>query len=128
MTPRPCYRNLDRPFVVLLGLGPLDLFVILVGGAILMLVTNPFVGLVGGLLIGFGVKRLKEGKPRGYVFYLFYKTGLLAFAPEGLRPPYLVKPPPPGSPRVLRFSAVPGEADDQAPEVRYFRGRKKFIR
>ncbi len=127
MAAKRCYRHLDRPFVVFLGLGPGDLFAILVGGAILMVLTNPIVGLVGGIVLGLGVKRLKEGKPRGYVFYLLYRSGLLRFLPEACRPPYLVIPPPIAGERVLRFSGVPGEADDETQEARYFRGPKRFI-
>jgi len=126
MTARRCYRHLDRPFVVLLGLGPLDLFAILLGGGLLMAATNPAVGLVGGLLLGAGVRKLKEGKPPGYVFGLLYRSGLLLLAPPGLRPPCLVRPPRPGEGSVVRFSGVPGAEDDDTEEARFFRGNRTF--
>jgi hypothetical protein len=127
MSARRSYRHLDRPFVVFLGLGPGDLFLILVGGAVLMVATNPVVGLVGGILLAVSVRKLKEGKPRGYAFYLFYRSGLLAFVPENARPPYLIRPPLPGESRIVRFSPVPGPGDDETAEARYWKGPKRFI-
>jgi hypothetical protein len=110
-----------------LGLGPLDLFVILIGGGVLMIATNPAVGLVGGILLGAGLKALKEGKPPGYVFGLLCRSGLIAFVPPTLRPPYLVRPPRFGEGPVLRFSAVPGAEDDATEEARFFRGSRTFL-
>jgi len=128
MSVRRCYRHLDRPFVVFLGLGPIDLFAILAGGAVLMILTNPVIGLLGGIALGMAVRHFKEGKPKGYVFYLLYRSGLIGLAPEALRPPWLVPPPPLGGERVLRFSAVPGEADDESAEAKFFRGPAKFLK
>ncbi len=127
METRPCYRNLDRPIIALWGLEPGDLFAILGATAFLMIATNIGLGLVGGVAFGIGLKALKAGKPRGYVFYLFYRSGILRFVPDALRPPWLVIPPPPIGARVLRFSAAPGPADDDTPEARYFRGAKEFV-
>src|SRR5690348_2673689 len=106
MVPRPCLRSLDKPIVALWGLEPLDLLAILGVVGILMILTNIGIGLLGGLLACLGLKALKAGKPRGYVFGLFYRSGVLRICPEALRPPYLVIPPAPGS-RTLRFSAAP---------------------
>jgi hypothetical protein len=128
MNARPCYRHLDRPFVVFLGLGPADLFAIVLGGAVLMVATNPIVGVLGGVALALGLKKLKEGKPRGYVFELFYRAGILDFAPAALRPPWLVRRSAwGGRGRILRLSPVPGASDDDAPEVRYYRGSRKYI-
>ena len=126
MLTRPCLRHLDRPIVALWGLEPVDLFAVLGVVGVLMVLTNIGIALLGGLLACLGLKALKAGKPRGYVFYLFYRSGLLRFCPEALRPPYLVIPPGLGS-RVLRFSPAPGPGDDSTPEVRYFRGGKEFL-
>src|SRR6516162_3312010 len=112
MVPRPCLRSLDKPIVALWGLEPLDLFAIL--------------GVVGGLMACLGLKALKAGKPRGYVFYLFYRSGILRICPEALRPPYLVIPPAPGR-RRLSFSAAPGPEDDETPEARYFKGNRNYV-
>lgn len=120
MAGRPCYRNLDRPIVALWGLEPSDLAAILASVGVLMALTNIGVGLVGGILVGVGFKTLKAGKPRGYVFYLFYRSGLLRFTPAALRPAFLVVPPPLFGDRLLRFSPAPGPEDDATPEVRYY--------
>lgn len=126
MVSRPCLRNLDRPIVALWGLEPVDLFAMVAVVAILMVLSNIGIALLGGLISCLGLKALKAGKPRGYVFYLFYRCGLLRICPESLRPPYLVIPPGLGS-RTLRFSPAPGPGDDLTPEVRYFRGGKEFL-
>jgi len=129
MNPRPCYRNLDRPIVALWGLEPVDLFAIFASAVVLMIVTNIAIGLVGGVAVGLALKALKAGKPRGYVFSLFYRSGILRFAPATLRPPWLVIPPgfgPAG--RILRFSPAPGPEDDDTPEARYYRGAKEVLR
>jgi len=120
MPARPCFRNLDRPIVALWGLEPSDLIAILTSAGILMILTNVGVGIVGAVLIGFGFRALKAGKPRGYMFYLFYRSGLLRLAPAALRPPGLVIPPPLVGERVLRFSAAPGPEDDETPEAVYY--------
>ncbi len=126
MVTRPCLRNLDRPIVALWGLEPVDLFAVVGVVAVLMVLSNIGIAILGGLLACLGLKALKAGKPRGYVFYLFYRSGLLRFCPQSLRPPYLVIPPGAGA-RELRFSPAPGPGDDQTPEVRYFRGGKEFL-
>ena len=127
MVTRPCLRNLDKPIVALWGLEPLDLFAILGVVGVLMVLTNIGIALLGGLLACLGLKALKAGKPRGYVFYLFYRSGILRICPEALRPPYLVIPPAPGA-RSLSFSAAPGPEDDETPEARYFKGGKEYVR
>lgn len=126
MVARPCLRSLDKPIVALWGLEPVDLFAVVALVGVLMVLTNIGIAILVGLVGCLGLKALKAGKPRGYVFYLFYRTGLLRMAPEALRPPYLVIPPAPGS-RTLHFSPAPGAGDDETPEARYWRGGKEFL-
>ena len=125
MVPRPCLRNLDKPIVALWGLEPADLFAVIAVVGVLMVLTNIGIGVLGGLVACLGLKALKAGKPRGYVFYLFYRSGILRFSPVSLRPPYLVIPPAPGS-RRLSFSAAPGRKDDLTEEATYFKGGKEY--
>ncbi len=127
MITRPCLRNLDRAIVALWGLEPSDLSAIIGVVAVLLIVTNIGIALVAGLFVCLGLKALKAGKPRGYVFYLFYRAGILRLAPASLRPPYLVIPPAFGK-RTLSFSPAPGPEDDLTPEARYFKGRKAYVR
>lgn len=127
MVPRPCLRNLDNPIVALWGLEPVDLFAVVAVVGVLMVFANIGIALLGGLLACLGLKALNAGKPRGYVFYLFYRSGLLRWSPVSLRPPYLVIPPAPGS-RSLSFSAAPGPEDDLTEEAAYFRGGKEYLR
>lgn len=128
MKTKPCYRNLDRPIVALWDLEPGDLAALLGATAVLMIAAGIVAGLAGGILLGVGLRALKAGRPRGFVFALFYRSGLARFLPASLRPPDLVPPPPVAGRRTIRFSAVPGPDDDEAPESRYFRGRKEFLR
>lgn len=127
MVERPCLRNLDRAIVALWGLEPVDLFATIGVVAVLLVLTNIGIALVGGLFVCLGLKALKAGKPRGYVFSLFYRAGILRLAPASLRPPYLVLPPAFGK-RTLSFSAAPGPEDDLTEEARYFRGGKTYVR
>jgi hypothetical protein len=128
MRARPCYRNLDRPIVALWDLEPRDLAVLLGATALLVILAGVVAGLAGGVLLGVGFKALKAGRPRGFVFALFYRSGLARFLPAPFRPPDLVPPPPVAGRRTILFSAVPGPEDDDTPESRYFRGRKEFLR
>ena len=123
MDPRPCLRNLDRPIVALWGLEPGDLFLILGTVAALLLVTNIAIAIAGGVAACLGLKALKAGKPRGYVFYLFYRAGLIRMLPPSLRPTQLVMPPFFGR-RTLTFSAIPDPDDDQSPEAQFYRGSR----
>jgi hypothetical protein len=117
---RRCFRNLDRPFEVFLGLGPLDLVLIAIMGLILMTVWNAPAGLLGGAAFGAVVRHFREGKPRGYAFTLAYKMGLVGLIPENLRPPGLLPAPGIFGAKRVRFSAVAAEADDESPEARHF--------
>ena len=121
-----CYRHLDRPFVVFLGLGPVDLMAILVTGFILMIAVNPVVAVVGSVLSAVVVKRVKEGKPRGYVFILIYRSGLLSLLPDAARTPWLVKPPLVGKSPIVRYSGVPGDPDIEPNEARFYRGPRRY--
>jgi hypothetical protein len=123
MAPRPCLRNLDRPIVALWGLEPGDLFLVVGTVAVLLVFTNIGIAIAGGVAACLGLKALKAGKPRGYVFYLFYRVGLVRLLPRGLRPPHLVIPPLFGR-RTLTFSAAPDPEDDGSPEARFYHGSR----
>ena len=125
---RRCYRNLDRPFEVFLGLGPLDLVLIAVVGLVLMTVWNAPAGLLGGAAFGAVVKHVREGKPPGYAFTLAYKAGLVGWIPENLRPPGLLPAAGFYGAKRMRFSAVAAEADDESAEARHFWSGKAFRR
>ena len=122
---RPCFRSLDKPFEVFLGLGPGELLLIAVVGLVLMTVWNAPAGLLGGAAFGAVVKHFREGKPRGYAFTLAYKSGLFGILPEGLRPPGLLPARGYLGPRLQRFSGVAGPADDDGPEARHFWSGKR---
>src|SRR5688572_32962011 len=123
---RRCFRNLDKPFEVFLGLGPLDLVLIAVVGLVLMTIWNAPAGLIGGTAFGAIVKHFREGKARGYAFTLAYKAGLVGWIPETLRPPGLLPAPGFLGSKRTRFSAVAAEADDDSAEAKHFWSGKAF--
>lgn len=117
---RRCFRNLDRPFELFLGLGPLELVLIAGVGLLLMTAWNAPAGLLGGTAFGAVVRHLREGKPPGHAFAIAYKLGLFTYLPDSLRPPGLWPAPGLFGSRLQRFSAVAAEADDTSPEARHF--------
>jgi len=117
---RPCFRNLDRPFEVFLGLGPGELLLIAVVGLVLMTVWNAPAGLVGAGAFGAVVRYFREGKPPGYAYGLAYRMGLLSYLPDGIRPPGLFPAPGPLASRRRTYSAAAGEADDETREALHF--------
>ena len=125
---RPCHRNLDKPFEVFLGLGPVELLLIAVVGLVLMTVWNAPAGLVGAGAFGAVVRTFREEKPQGYAFTLAYRMGLLGFLPETLRPPGLFPAPGPLGSRTRTFSAAAGEADDASLEAIHFWSGKNQAR
>ena len=125
---RRCYRNLDKPFEVFLGLGPLELIVIAIVALVLMTTLSAPVGLAGGAAFGAVVRYFREGKPRGCLFYLAYRSGLLGCLPDGIRPPGLVPAGPLARGGIRRYSAVSGASDDDSPEARHYWSGKKLLR
>jgi hypothetical protein len=120
-------RNLDRPIVALWGLEPADLLATLGVVLVLLVLSNIGIAILGGVFVCLGLKVLKAGKPRGYVFSLFYRAGIPRLIPASLRPPYLVIPPT-WAARSLRFSPAPGPEDDETAEAVFFRGPKTYVR
>jgi hypothetical protein len=123
---RPCLRNLDRPIVALWGLEPSDLFAIVAVVGVLFVVANVGIALAAGLAVCLVLKALKAGKPRGYVFYLFYRFGFVRLLPDSLRPPFLVIPPTLGA-RRISFSPAPGPEDDLSKEATFYRSGRTWI-
>jgi len=78
-----CPRNIDKP-ITLLGLEVEELAVISIWIGAVQAVFNMFIAVItaiGGIVI---LKRLKKGKPPGYIQHLFYKSGI---SYPGLLPP-----------------------------------------
>ena len=103
-----------------MGLSHWDLMISVGAGLMVMAVIHPFIGIGFGLALAVFLKFVKEGKPRGYLWHLSYRLGLLSLLPDGLRPSGLVPPPPLVGPRLRRFSGVAGEADDTAAGARHY--------
>ena len=117
---RPCYRHLDRRFEVFMGLSHLDLIGSVFFALLVMATVHPLAGIVAGILLALLLKYLKEGKPRGYLWHLAYRLGLLSLLPDGIRPRGLVPPPSLFGPPERRYSSVSGEADDDGWQARHF--------
>ena len=123
MARRRCYRSLDETIVGIWGLEPLDLVLVVIATMVISLFLGPL-GILAGAALMVGLIWLKAGKPRGYVFYLLYRLGLVRFCPDGLRPPNLIVPPLPVGERVFRFSGSSGPEDEESEEAKFFLGTK----
>lgn len=96
---------MDRP-IVIFGLEPEELvFVGLVAGAILFLV-DAIPAVLTGAALWLGLSRVKAGRPPGYLYELFYRSGLLRWAPSFLRVPHLLRA------QTRYLDAFPGGNDD----------------
>lgn len=123
---RPCYRHLDRRWEFIWWLSHWDLLGAVGATVLSMTMVHPLGGLVFGALTVIFLKYVKVGKPRGYLWQVAYRLGLLGFLPDGVRPPGLLAPPPAVGGRIRRYSAVPGDADDDGPDARHFwSGRRR---
>ena len=86
---RACYRNVDRP-ILLLGLEYVDWALVLVvfcGCALIPYISNLTVLMVT-VICATGLRVLKASKPRGYLLHLCYRWGLPL--PSILPPPRIV--------------------------------------
>lgn len=74
---RPCYRNVDRP-ILLIGLEYVDWAMVLIVFAICALI--PYISnltvLVTTVISAVGLRVLKASKPRGYLLHVCYRFGL----------------------------------------------------
>ena len=123
---RRCYRSLDKP-ITIWGLEPEELFVLVLGAGAVMLLVDPVPGAILGLVLAFGLRRIKRGKPPGYLFELVYRTGALRLLPSLFRAPRIVAPPLPWNPRTIRLSAFLGPEEGERAELRFYRDGKSEL-
>lgn len=116
-----CYRTLDRP-LEFFGLEVEDWGFLIVGAGAIGVLLSPVLGCalaIGGWLL---LRRLKSGRPAGYVFYLVYRSGLVRYLPGILRSRGLLRPPSAfARDRRVRLSAFKSDEDDDRADVRFFR-------
>ena len=86
---RACYRNVDRP-ILLLGLAYVDWALVLVvfGGCALIPYISNLTVLMVTVICATVLRVLKASKPRGYLLHLCYRCGLPL--PSILPPPRIV--------------------------------------
>ena len=121
---RPCARTLDRP-ITIMGLEPEEFVLIGIAAGVVMFLVDPVPAVLLGVGLAVFLKRVKSGKPDGYLYYLVYRSGLIRYLPASLRVPHLLKPPRPGRPRKIRLSAAPGEEEDDA--ERFYRHDRPYL-
>jgi hypothetical protein len=103
---KACVRTLDRP-IVIFGLEPEELVAVgLISGAILFII-DAIPAVLTGAVLWVGLSRLKAGKPPGYLYELYYGSGLMRWGPGFLKTPHLL----PARVRVL--DAFPRGDDDR---------------
>ena len=117
MYSKKCYMTIDKD-VTFFGLEVEDILVIFITSSAIMFIINPIIAVIFGLIAVFTLRKLKDGKPPGHMFYLLYKTGILMYMPSFLRYPHLVKPPDVfesmfGNKKIIKFSCVGDEDEDK---------------
>ncbi len=113
---KACPRTLDRP-IVIFGLEPEELVLVgLVAGLILFLV-DAVPAVLAGAALWAGLSRLKAGKPQGYLYELFHRSGLMRWAPPFLRAPHLLPP------SVRYLDAFPEDNDEATRDYWFDRPR-----
>jgi hypothetical protein len=121
MYAKRCYRALDRP-LEFFGLEVEDWAALLFGSGALLLLAGPIPGCLAGAAGWIALRRLKSGRPPGYLFYLLYKSGLVHYTPSFFRARGLIAPPPPfARPRRITLDGFYSEKDDESAACRFFR-------
>ena len=106
---KSCPRTLDRP-IMIFGLEPEDLVMVGLVSGLILFAIDAIPAVLAGAILWIGLSRVKAGKPPGYVVELFYRSGLLRWAPSFLRVPQLLR-------RNLRYlDAFPGGDDGSIQE------------
>jgi type IV conjugative transfer system protein TraL len=113
---KSCPRTLDRP-IVIFGLEPEDLVMVGLISGVILFVIDAIPAVITGAVLWLGLSRVKAGKPPGYLYELFYRSGMLRWAPSFLRVPHLLR-------RDMNYlDAFPGGNDDAAREYWFDRPR-----
>jgi hypothetical protein len=114
---KSCPRTLDRP-IVIFGLEPEDLVMVGLISGLILFAIDAIPAVLTGAALWVALSRVKAGRPPGYVYELFYRSGLLRWAPPFLKVPHLVR-------RDLRhLDAFPGGDDGSIEE--YWSGRPRL--
>jgi len=113
------------------GLEPEDIVVVVIISFVIMFLVDPISSIVFGFGAVFFLRKLKEGKPPGHMFYLLYKTGILPLMPSFFSQPHMVRPPTLAenllsTDKIVRFSCIGDEDEDPKNpyEEFYWSGRK----
>ncbi|HRR95591.1 MAG TPA: type IV conjugative transfer system protein TraL [Candidatus Ratteibacteria bacterium] len=69
---KPCPRNIDRPFT-LLGLEMEEIGFLFIWLGVLQAVSDILISLPTTIVLGVIIKKIKEGKPKGYLTHYLYK-------------------------------------------------------
>ncbi len=75
MYQRNCPKTIDKP-ITILGMEMEDLAVLVIGIGIMQIVVGGPIALVLGLTAMIILKRIKRGRPRGYLLHLLYHKGM----------------------------------------------------
>ena len=102
---------------MIFGLEPEDLVMVGLISGVILFVIDAIPAVITGAVLWLGLSRVKAGKPPGYLYELFYRSGVLRRAPSFLRVPHLLRR------DVKHLDAFPGGNDDAAREYWFDRPR-----
>jgi hypothetical protein len=89
MYSKSCPRVLDRP-ILFFGLEIEDLAAILSIACAILVLISPLLAVPVGIALFLAVRKLKEGKPSGYLFHLAYRLGLIGLLRRAMKVRHLV--------------------------------------
>src|SRR5262245_41428417 len=114
---KSCPRTLDRP-IVIFGLEPEDLVLVGLVSGVILFAIDAIPAVLAGAVLWIGLSRVKAGKPPGYVYELFYRSGFLRWAPSFFKVPHLIRR------GRCHLDAFPGGDDDVV--VEYWSDRPRM--
>ncbi|MBI4245000.1 MAG: hypothetical protein HY606_12995 [Planctomycetes bacterium] len=88
MHEKPCYRCIDKP-ISICGLEIDDLIVVLLVSGLIYFFCSGIAAVASGIVNFIALRKLKEGRPRGYLFFIVYRAGFFNLWPAFIRPSYI---------------------------------------
>jgi len=120
MYAKRCFRTLDRP-LEFFGLEVEDWGLLIIGSGAVIFVLGAIPAAVLALGGWFALRKIKSGKPAGYLFSLLYQSGFILVLPSLFRPRGLLRPSFPFTKnRRVQLSAFHYDRDHETAHARFY--------